>query len=109
MRAIVPVTVPPDSDLDIVDEALKEACMTVKEEYKDQIISDPEVVGITNMDVNGVQFTITTIATPEEYFIVERAMRKEAVLSLHKRGITIATPRSVVVSTDQLKGSSKKE
>ncbi|SDZ26429.1 mechanosensitive ion channel family protein [Thermoactinomyces sp. DSM 45892] len=108
MRAIVPVTVPPDSDLDIVDEALKEACMTVKEEYKDQIISDPEVVGITNMDVNGVQFTITTIATPEEYFIVERAMRKEAVLSLHKRGITIATPRSVVVSTDQLKGSSKK-
>lgn len=103
MRAIVPVTVPPEANLDAVDDALKETCTIIKGEFKDHIISDPEVVGITNMDANGVQFTITAVATPDEYFKIERAMRKEAVLSLHRRGISIAIPRSVMVTPEQIK------
>lgn len=90
MRAIVPITVPYESDLDLVNQALEQVCENVKKEYKEHIIQDPEVVGITNIDPTGVQFTITTVCDPKEVWTIERAMRKEAVLALHRHGIEIA-------------------
>lgn len=103
MRAIVPVTVPYESNLDVVNEALEDACKQVNESFKEHIVEEPQVVGITNMDQNGVQFTITAVSSPNEYYKMEREMRKVAVLSLHRKGIPIATPRSIIVTPDQMK------
>lgn len=96
MRAIIPITVPFESDLDTVHQALEELCKKTKEKYEDQLIEEPEIMGVTNVDQTGIQFTITAISKPDIYWKLERDMRKEAILILHRHSIQIAYPRSVI-------------
>ncbi|MGA9174531.1 MAG: mechanosensitive ion channel family protein [Thermoactinomyces sp.] len=96
MRAIVKVTVPYESDLTVVNQALEEVCDSIGKKYSPYLIEQPKIMGITRLDQNGVEFTITALCDPEEYWGLEREMRKEAVLLLHKNGVQIAYPRSIV-------------
>jgi small-conductance mechanosensitive channel len=102
MRAIVAVTVPYESDLSVVNEALDQVCSSIAKRYAPYLIEPPEVMGITRIDQTGVEFTVTALSEPEQHWSLEREMRKEAVISLHKQGIQIAYPRSVIYSPDQL-------
>lgn len=102
MRAIIPITVPFESNLDVVHEALEDLCKQTKEKYKDHLIEDPEVMGVTNVDLTGITFTIIAVCDPENYWKMEREMRKDAVLILHKYGIQIAYPRSVIYNSDEI-------
>ncbi len=103
MRAIVPITVPYESNLDVVSSALEEVCENVNKKFEDSLVEKPEVVGVTNIDQNGVQFTITALSEPDEYWDLEREMRKESVLVLHRNNIHIAYPRSVIYSPEDIK------
>lgn len=96
MRAIIPITVPFESDMDVVHRALEELCKKIKEKYEDQLIEEPEIMGVTNVDQSGIQLTITAISKPDIYWKLERDMRKEAVLILNRHSIQIAYPRSVI-------------
>jgi moderate conductance mechanosensitive channel len=96
MRAIVRVTVPYESDLTMVNHALEEVCKSIGKKYAPYLIEEPKIMGITRIDQNGAEFTITALCDPEEYWGLEREMRKEAVLLLHKNGVQIAYPRSIV-------------
>ncbi|MFC4548437.1 mechanosensitive ion channel family protein [Paenactinomyces guangxiensis] len=109
MRAIVAVTVPYESDLDVVSKALDEVCESIGKKYAPYLVEKPEVMGVTNIDQTGVQFTITALSEPDEYWSLEREMRKEAVLTLHRRGIEIAYPRSVVYHSEQIRALQSKE
>ncbi|WP_187118691.1 mechanosensitive ion channel family protein [Risungbinella massiliensis] len=103
MRAIVKITVPYESDLDIANQALEDACDKVYEKYEKELYERPSVVGITNIDSLGVHFTIHALSKPTEFWSIEREMRKQAVLILHRQGISIAYPRSVISSPDEMK------
>lgn len=109
MRAIVHITVPFESDLDQVNQCLEKVCESIGKQYEDVLIEPPSVMGITRIDSNGVQFTFTALCEPEEFWAIERAMRKEAVLTLHQNGIPIAYPRSVIYSPEHLKETNPKE
>lgn len=100
MRAIIPVTVPYESNLDQVNKTLEELCDDIKKKYKEDLVEDPEVMGVTKVDQTGVQFTITAICHPDKYWKLEREMRKEAVLALNRNGIQIAYPRSVIYHSE---------
>lgn len=102
MRAIIPVTVPYESNLDLVNQTLENLCEEIKEKYEEDLVEDPEVMGVTNIDQSGVQFTITAICKPDKYWRLEREMRKEAVLALNRNGIQIAYPRSVIYHPDEI-------
>jgi small-conductance mechanosensitive channel len=103
MRSIVPITVPYEANLEIVSKALTIVCENIEDRFKEHLIEKPEIVGVTNIDQNGVQFTITAISTPEEYWNLEREMRKESVKILREHEIDIAYPRSVIYSPEQIK------
>lgn len=109
MRAIVTVTVPYESDLDVVNKALEEVCESIGKKYAPFLIENPEVMGITRIDQTGVEFTITALSEPDEYWRLEREMRKEAVLALHRNGIEIAYPRSVVYHPSEIQQMKEKE
>ncbi|MBA4601075.1 mechanosensitive ion channel family protein [Thermoactinomyces mirandus] len=96
MRAIIDVTVPYESDLSIVNSALEEVCSEIGKKYAPYLIEQPEVMGITMIDNNGVKFTLTALSVPEQFWALERAMRKEAIMILRKYDVDIAYPRSVV-------------
>ncbi|MBD1373367.1 mechanosensitive ion channel family protein [Hazenella sp. IB182357] len=96
MRPIVAITVPFEQDMDLVGEALEEICQSVAKKYAPFLIQNPEVLGITNVNQDGVQFTITAVSQPEEFWSIERAIRLEAISVLQKRDIDIAYPRRVL-------------
>ncbi|WP_051272073.1 mechanosensitive ion channel family protein [Shimazuella kribbensis] len=102
MRSIVPITVPYESNLDVVSKALEEVIANIGVRFKDHLVEQPELVGVTNIDQTGVQFTITALSDPDEYWSLEREMRKESVLVLRQHNIEIAYPRSVLYSPDQI-------
>lgn len=103
MRAIVKITIPYESDLDVANSALEDVCDAVHEKYKEELYERPEVVGITNIDSLGVHFTIHALCKPGEFYSIEREMRKQAVLTLHRQGISIAYPRSVISNAEEMK------
>lgn len=103
MRSIVPITVPFEANLEVVSKALAKVCENIDERFKEYLVEKPEVVGVTNIDQNGVQFTITAVSTPDEYWNLEREMRKESVKVLRDHEIDIAYPRSVIYSPEQIK------
>jgi len=109
MRAIVNVTVPFESDMDLVNKCLEMVCESIGKRYASVIIEAPQVMGVTRIDQNGVEFTFTALCEPEEFWAIEREMRKEAVLILHRNGIPIAYPRSVIYSPEQVKEMQLKE
>lgn len=96
MRAIVNVTVPYESDLSQVNEALVEVCSNINEKFAPSLIQEPEIMGITTMDASGVTFTLTALSEPDQFWALERGIRKETILVLHKYGIDFAYPRSVI-------------
>lgn len=102
MRAIVPVTVPFESNLDLVNDALELLCKRIKEKYGEYLIDDPEVMGVTNVDLTGTTFTIIAVCDPTNYWKIEREMRKEAILILRQHNIQIAYPRSVIYHSDEV-------
>lgn len=102
MRCIIPITVPFETDLEVVNTALEEICNKISEEHKDDLIDQPEIMGVTNVDPNGITFTITALCNPDVYWQLERKMRKDAVLILHRHGIQIAYPRTVITDPEQM-------
>lgn len=102
MRAIIPVTVPYESNLDKVNRTLEELCENIKDKYEEDLVEDPEVMGVTEIDQTGIQFTITAICKPKKYWKLEREMRKEAVLALNRNHIQIAYPRSVIYNSGEI-------
>ncbi|RAL24349.1 mechanosensitive ion channel family protein [Thermoflavimicrobium daqui] len=101
MRAIINITVPLETNFDLVITSLEQACTQIKEKYTKDLIEDPDIAKFTNMDMNGVQFMITALCSPDAYFQLERDIRKEALDALHQNGIEIAYTRSVIYSPDQ--------
>jgi small-conductance mechanosensitive channel len=100
MRAIVLISVPYESNLDIVSKALEEVCENVRKRFEDTLVEQPEVVGVTSIDQTGVQYTITASTNPSEYWNLEREMRKESVKVLHRNHIQFAYPRSVLYNQE---------
>ena len=90
MRAIVNITVVFESDLEKVNKTLEEICNVINQHYQRALLEDASVVGITSIAHHGLQFTITALTTPDNYFSVESDIRKEAVLHLRKNGIQFA-------------------
>ncbi|MGA8943292.1 MAG: mechanosensitive ion channel family protein [Thermoactinomyces sp.] len=102
MRAIIDITVPYEVDLTVVNTALEEVCSEIGKKYAPYLIEQPEVMGITMIDSNGIKFTLTALSVPEQFWAMERAMRKEAVLTLRKYDIDIAYPRSIVYQAEDI-------
>jgi moderate conductance mechanosensitive channel len=101
MRAIVTVTVPYEANFDQVNQALAEVCDQIAQKYSDSLIEQPEVMEVTQMDQTGVQFTITALSQPKAYYALEREIRKEAILTLYRYGISVAYPKSVIYHLTQ--------
>lgn len=98
MRAIVPFTFPFDTDVSLVNKALTEAAEKVNDDFKEELIEPPEVLEYTNLDQNGIQFTIHAVCNPDAHSRLEREIRKQAFQALLQNNVEFAPPdrKSVV-------------
>ncbi|SFS30251.1 mechanosensitive ion channel family protein [Marininema halotolerans] len=102
MRPLIPVTVPYEEDQAYVQSILDEICEDLSRRFSPYIIEPFSIFGITNIKSDGVEYTLTSVSTPEEYWMIEREMRKAIVTKFIEKSIEIAYPRQVLTAADDL-------
>lgn len=94
--AVVEFTVAYHEDINRVIEVLKIALPSFRETYKEIIIEDPVVVGVTALNPNGVDLRVTAKTLNEQHYGIERALRKFVLETLNANKIEIPLPQVVV-------------
>ncbi|KYO67227.1 mechanosensitive ion channel family protein [Thermovenabulum gondwanense] len=88
MRALVKVKVSYEENIERVFSILREICEEIKTlEY---IKEGPDVLGITDFGLEGIEFTIISKTTPLKQWAVEREIRKKIKERFEKEKISFA-------------------
>lgn len=101
MRPLVTVTVPYEADQNKVQETLEDVCQDIGQRFAPYLIEHPSVFGVTNIKFDGVEYTIMALCTPEEYWLIEREMRKSVVHHFNERKLEFQYPRSILTVPSQ--------
>ncbi|AQS54778.1 hypothetical protein B0W44_02330 [Novibacillus thermophilus] len=96
MRPLVSVVVPYEENQKVVEQTLDNICHDLFEKYEPYFLEKPSVYGITNLDREGVHYTMMAVTVPEQYWFVERAMRKAIIYTFKSQNIQISYPRRVL-------------
>lgn len=96
MRPLVAVTVPFETDQELVQKTLNQVNEDLGRRLAPFVIEPFSIYGITNIGKDGVEYTITAVVTPEEYWSTEREMRKSIIRAFNLKGIEIAYPHQIM-------------
>jgi small conductance mechanosensitive channel len=92
-RTVLDITVSYDSDLDQVQQILKQEAeaMYADERFHDVIIEEPEVWGVERFDRDGVVVRVVLKTAPLQQWLVARTMRQRVKARFDAAGIRIPT------------------
>lgn len=93
--AVVDVNVAYGEDIPKVEELLTEFIKTLPDKVE-EMVKEPEVLGVQNLGPSEVVIRITAEVTPVNHWKTARFMRKEIKEFLNQKGIEIAFPRIVL-------------
>lgn len=96
MRALVEVSIAQDEDVDKVISILEEVCEEVKAKRND-IISGPEVLGVTNLGPWEIGITIVARTIPMQQWSLEREIRKAVKHRFEQEGIRVPYQKMVCI------------
>lgn len=96
MRPLVDVIVSFEEDQEKVEQTLNGICKRLSKEYHAFLLEDLSVYGITDMDQEGVHYTLMAVSIPEQYWTLERAMRKAIIYTFQSQNIKISYPKRVL-------------
>lgn len=94
--AVVDVNISYESDIAKVENLIQEFLSTLQERYE-QIIKQPELLGVQNLTTTEVVVRITAETLPMQHFAVARGLRRDLKEYLDERGVEIPYPRMVMV------------
>lgn len=103
MRPLVAVTVPFETDQDLVQKTLHKVNEDLTQRLAPHVIEPFSIFGVTALQTDGVEYTIMGVVTPEEYWAAQREMRKTLIRAFTKTGIEIAYPHRVLRTSSGLK------
>jgi moderate conductance mechanosensitive channel len=91
-RVVIDIPIPAEEDLDHVISIIGKAAsgMAALDEWRDQIIGDPVVAGVENIEVGYVLLRLLVRTLPGRQFDVGRELRLRVVMAL--RAANISTP-----------------
>ena len=97
-RTVLDVNVGYDEDLAKVRRVLREIAHDLwdDEEFRNQIIEEPEVWGVQNIGVDGVTVRVTLKTAPMEQWSVAREMRERVLARFGYEGIEIHNPQRLL-------------
>ena len=97
-RTVLDVNVNYDEDLVKVRRVLREIAHDLwdDEDYRNQIIEEPEVWGVQNIGVEGVTVRVTLKTAPMEQWSVAREMRERVLARFGYEGIEIHNPQRLL-------------
>jgi len=94
--AVLDVRVSYEEDLERVKGVLESALQQAKEEI-DEIVSDPQVVGVQDLGVSELLIRVTAECRPMEHFSANRKLRGIIKQVFDEEGIKVPYPRLVTV------------
>lgn len=98
-RVVIDIPIPAEEDLDRVIAIIEDAAraMAALDEWRDQIIGEPVVAGVEDIEVGYVLLRLVVRTLPGRQFDVGRELRLRVVMAL--RAAEISTPASVTTAT----------
>lgn len=100
MAAIVDITIAYEEDIDNAINAIKAVNEGMKRDFS-QIVSGPEVIGVTNMGSNGVTIRITAKTEPMEQWAIERELRRRIKQTLDKESIKVPYITRIILDNER--------
>ena len=97
-RTVLDVNVAYHEDLSRVRRVLAEVAHDVweDEDFKGQVIEEPEVWGVENLGIDGITVRVVLKTTPGEQWVVAREMRQRIKARFDHEGIEMPFPQRVV-------------
>lgn len=100
--AVLDVRVSYDEDFDRVKKVLESALQRAKQEIE-QIVADPEIMGVQDLGVSEVLIRVTAECKPMEHFSANRKLRGIIKQVFDEEGIKAPYPRLVTVAQEEKK------
>ncbi|MBF4607124.1 mechanosensitive ion channel family protein [Curtobacterium sp. VKM Ac-1393] len=90
-RVLVDITVPYDTDIDAVQDALLKAAVTMSQEprWRQRIVEKPEIWGLQSVSADGMVFRLVVKTRASELDVVGRELRTRLKRSVDDLGITL--------------------
>lgn len=102
-RTVLDITVAYESDLDQVQQILKDVATELFEDenFKDVILEPPEVWGVERFDKDGVVVRVVLKTAPLQQWLVARTMREHIKNRFDRAGIRIPTSFRTTAATEE--------
>jgi len=108
MGVVLEVAVALEVDLDQAIDIINNVCHEVAEERSDQVVDEPQVLGVTGLDSSGATIQIFGKVNPMQQWSFGRELRKRIKEAFDQEGIEIPYPHRVLINKQE-KGEQEDE
>ncbi|MDD3315574.1 MAG: mechanosensitive ion channel family protein [Syntrophaceticus sp.] len=108
MGVVLEVAVALEVDLDRAIDIINNVCHEVAEERSDQVVDEPQVLGVTGLDSSGATIQIFGKVNPMQQWSFGRELRKRIKEAFDQEGIEIPYPHRVLINKQE-KGEQEDE
>ncbi|KUP09484.1 mechanosensitive ion channel protein MscS [Bacillus coahuilensis m2-6] len=106
--AVIDISIAYEEDIQKAEEVIQAFLKGLPERYED-IVSEPQLLGVQTLGASDVVYRITAETKPMQHIGISRAIRKDLKIELDKHNIEIPFPRLVMYSkADEAKVESQK-
>lgn len=96
MRFTVDVEIAYEEDIDKVISLIEETCGKFKEDYKDEVREDIDVLGVISLNSSGITIRVVGKSKPLSQWKMERELRREIKKALDEAEIEIPYPKTEI-------------
>lgn len=93
--AIIDVSVAYETNISQVEELIKEFLVMLPSKYE-QLVKEPELLGVQNLAASEVILRITAETKPMQHYAISRIIRRDLKLFMDEHGIEIPYPKMVM-------------
>lgn len=93
--AIIDVSVAYETNISQVEELIKEFLVMLPSKYE-QLVKEPELLGVQNLAASEVILRITAETKPMQHYAISRIIRRDLKLFMDEQGIEIPYPKMVM-------------
>lgn len=93
--AIVDVSVAYETDIPKTEELIKEFLTRLPDQYE-QLVKEPELLGVQNLAASELVMRITAETKPMQHFSIARIIRRDLKIYMDEHGIEIPYPKMVM-------------
>ncbi|MDD4359414.1 MAG: mechanosensitive ion channel family protein [Syntrophaceticus sp.] len=108
MGVVLEIAVALEVDLDQAIDIINNVCHEVAEERSDQVVDEPQVLGVTGLDSSGATIQIFGKVNPMQQWSFGRELRKRIKEAFDQEGIEIPYPHRVLINKQE-KGEQEDE